>query len=540
MRANARPCFVLVLFAALVALVTADSGSSVAVAKPADGGTFRIALNVNPSGIDSIDPALAGSPQKAMILRATCAQLLAFPGPKPEVAAGYPKVSRDRLTYTFRIRPGFRFNNGEPLTAQNFARAIFRFLSPATRAEDARLYAERIVGGSEFHDGKADTLRGVVVVRRTLVLKLTKPWPQLLYDLANPGPFCPVPAALPLDPEGVGAPLPGSGPYYIARYVPGQEIVLARNRLYRGGRPHHVDRFVVDLTGTITTVTQKVADGRADYAIAAASQFEELAKRYGVNKSQFFAYLAPDASPRMIILNSARPLFRNNPQLRRAVNFAIDRRALAAAIGGPVAAPTDQYLSPSAAGFRDVPIYPFRGDLRKARALARGHTRSGKAVLYTSELFPFNLAQTKLIQERLRQIGIEAEIKTFPHAVFLSKMFTPGEPFDLANSIGFGSGYPDHTILNCMFQGRATPAAGGCNVFNFNSRRYNRLLDRAARLVGPARFRFYGRLDIELARVAAPAVPYLLPKFGILVSKRAGCHRFDKPLFDLAALCLTR
>src|SRR5262249_48654647 len=354
-----------------------------------------------------------------------------------------------------------------------------------------------------------------------------------------PGDFCPVPVALPLDPEGVGAPLPGSGPYYISRYVPGQEVVLSRNRLYHGPRSQHVDRFVVDLTGTITTATDEVADGKADYAIAAASEFEQLVRKYGVNRSQFFAFFVPDVTPRIVVLNSARPLFRNNPQLRRAVNFAIDRRALAAAIGGDAAAPTDQFLSPYAAGFRDVRIYPFGGNLRKARALARGHTRSGKAVIYSSELFPFILAQSKLIQARLRQIGIEAEIKTFPHPVFLAKMFTPGEPFDFANGIGFTTGYPDHTVLNCMFDGRERPpAVGGCNVFGFNSARYNRLLDRAQLLVGPARFRLYGRLDVELARDAAAAAPILLPRLGILVSNRAGCHRFDRPLFDLAAVCL--
>jgi ABC-type transport system substrate-binding protein len=244
----------------------------------------------------------------------------------------------------------------------------------------------------------------------------------------------------------------------------------------------------VDLSGTVGTTTQRVVDGNADFAFAAPTEFEPLARRYGVNKSQFFAFIGPDAGPRILVLNSGRPLFRNNPQLRRAVNFAIDRRALAAVIGSRLSAPTDQFLSPLATGFRDVRIYPFRGDIKKARALARGHTRSGKAVLYASEVFPFLLAQTKLIQERLRQIGIDAEIQTFPHPVFLRKVTTPGEPFDLANSIGFTSGYPDHTLLNCMFHGREIPPAEGCNVFHFNSPRYNRLLDRAERLSGPGRF----------------------------------------------------
>jgi ABC-type oligopeptide transport system substrate-binding subunit len=539
MRAKLRLCLMVVMCTALLAAASVGRGSSKSAAEPVQGGTFRIALQVNPLGVDSIDPALASSPLEGMILRPTCAQLMAFPGPKPEASKGYPKVSRDRLTYTFTIREGFRFNTGEPVTAQNFAHAITRFLSPAMRVEDAGFVADRFVGGRAFHEGKATTLRGVVATRNTLVLRLTRPWPQLLHDLAGSGFSCPVPAALPLDAEGVGAPLPGSGPYYVAGFVPGREVVLARNPHYRGGRPQHVDSFVIDLTSTLETTTQKVVEGKADLAFAAASQIEQLARRYGVNRSQFFVFMSPEGGPRMLVLNSRRPLFRDNPNVRRAVNFAINRKALAAVVGSHVASPTDQFLSPYAAGFRDARIYPLRGDMRKARALARGKTRSGKAVFYSSELFPFQVAQTKLIQKSLRQIGIETEIKTFPHPVFLRKVFTPGEPFDIANSIGFVSGYPDHTLLNCMFHGRFIPPAEGCNAFYFNSARYNRLLDRAERLVGPARYRLYGRLDVELARDAAPAVPYLIPNTGVLVSRRAGCHRFSRPLFDLATVCLT-
>jgi len=283
-----------------------------------NGGTFRIALNVNPGGVDSIDPALPGAPSKGMVLRPTCAQLMAFPGPKPEVSAGYPKRSPDRRTYTFTIRKGFRFNTGEPVTAQSYARAITRFLSPAMRVEDVAELAERFVGGRAFNEGTELKLRGVAATGRTLVFRLTRPWPHLPYELATPTLFCPVPARLPIVAEG--APLPGSGPYYVSRFVPGRKIVLARNRLYRGSRPQHVDRFDVDLTSTLETTTQRVIQGRADFAIAAASQFKPLGRRYGINRRRFFTFLSPESGPRILALNSRRGLVRNNAALRRAVN----------------------------------------------------------------------------------------------------------------------------------------------------------------------------------------------------------------------------
>ena len=539
MRAKALLCLLLG-GATLVGVVAAGSSHGAPAPKPIKGGTFRIALHVNPLGVDSIDPALIGGRPEELLLRATCAQLMAFPGPTPEAAAGYPKVSRNRLTYTFTIKKGLRFNTGEPVTARNFARGIIRTLSPEMRAQSAAFFAELFLGGPAFAEGKEKTLRGVIATGQTLVLRLAKPHSQLLYDLALPGGFCPVPAALPIDPEGVGAPLPGSGPYYISRFVPGREVVLERNRRYRGPRPQRVDRFTVDLTSSIASTAQRVETGQADLAFVAPPAVESLVRKYGINRSQLFAHPATDSTPRMIVLNSSRPLFRNNARLRRAVNFAVDRQALSDATGPNATTPTDQYLVPSAAGFRRVRIYPVRGDIRKAQALARGQTRSGKAVFYVSEGFPFLRAQAVLVQERLRQIGVEAEIRTFPHPVFLRKLFTPGEPYDLALSLGFSNGYPDHTSLNWMFHGRRIPPADGGNAFYFNSPRFNRLLDRAERLAGLARLRLYASLDVELARDAAPAVPTVLVNTTVFVSRRAGCQRFDRALFDLAAVCLTR
>ena len=86
------------------------------------------------------DPAQQ-RPRDEQLLYATCAKLLNYPdsaGPagarlRPEVAAAMPTVSRDGRTYTFRIRPGFRFSppSNEPVTAETFRHTIERrSLSP--------------------------------------------------------------------------------------------------------------------------------------------------------------------------------------------------------------------------------------------------------------------------------------------------------------------------------------------------------------------------------------------------------------------------
>jgi hypothetical protein len=68
--------------------------------------------------------------------------------------------------------------------------------------------------------------------------------------------------------------------------------------------------------------------------------------------------------------------------------------------------------------------------------------------------------------------------------------------------------------------------------------KYNRLMDRAARLSGDARYRAYGELDVQLSRDAAPAVPYALFNLFSFVSANVGCIILP-PSLDLTAVCLT-
>ena len=169
--------------------------------------------------------------------------------------------------------------------------------------------------------------------------------------------------------------------------------MIRRNRYYGGKRPHHVDGFTVDLrAGSLDEVLDRIEAGTADWGFALAAAYldpeRRLAAKYGINKEQFF--LTPGFGFRGYALNTSRPLFRDNPQLRRAVNFAIDRAALRRAGGGRLESRlTDQYLPPTMTGFRDEDIYPLdKPDLDRARELADGHTRSGKAVLYTVTTTP--------------------------------------------------------------------------------------------------------------------------------------------------------
>jgi ABC-type transport system substrate-binding protein len=285
----------------------------------------------------------------------------------------------------------------------------------------------------------------------------------------------------------------------------------------------------------VNAIIDEIASGRLQWGSAPATmaaRAAELRQRYGVNKSQFFAI--PGVFVRVFVLNTSRPLFRNNPKLRQGVNFAADRKALTAELGPLAGTPTDQFLSPWIPGYKNARIYPLKGpDLRKARALARGRTRGGKAVLYTTTI-PLDVAQAQVLQRNLKAIGLDIEIKQFSGAALFTKLTTEGEPFDIGR-IAWGSNDP--AILNDLFHGRMIGPPTNGNLSRFNSPKFNRLLDRAARLTGEKRYRAYEALDLQLSRDAAPAIPATILNSFTFVSARVGCV-VNNPFLNLTAVCL--
>jgi ABC-type transport system substrate-binding protein len=527
----------LVLGGGLLTAAFAHEGATGATAKVRQGGTFRIASSEREA---AIDPALYNAVVTSMTGRAACAHLMNYPDKNspiglrvvPEAASRYT-ASRDGKTYSFVIRRGLRFSNGASVTAQSFVRAFVRAL--ANQDSYGAYYAGDVVGAKTAGEGERP--RGVVAQGKRLTVRLTRPAPDFPARMAL-FPFCAVPADLPIDPEGVAAPLHSAGPYYVAEFVRGRRIVLSRNRYYRGPRPHHVDRIVVDLqaAGSLDAI-ERVKRGVADYASFTDRRgYEEsanLARLYGRNKSRF--WLQPGLNFQGFFLNTRRGIFRNNLPLRRAVNFAIDRPALRDTYGRVTGGPHDQYMPPSVPGFRDSHIYPVNGpNVRKARSLVRGHLRGGKAVLYTPD-DTVSIAQAQIVKRNLAVIGLEVEVRASPSGVHFRRLFERGEPWDLG-SFGWAGDYPDpHEYLNVLF------GPGGAFNPGFDASWFNRALARAGRMKGAARYRAYGDLDIRLAQKAAPFLTFMYGIEPTFVSSRVDPRCIvRRPELDLAAVCLKR
>jgi peptide/nickel transport system substrate-binding protein len=542
------PSLRLALLVGLTLLATAAASGAAGSAPAQSGNIFRISLYPQ-AGLDNIDPALSFTPPGWALIDTTCARLMTYPDKAspagfravPEVAVGYPKVSRDLKTFTFTLRRGFRFSDGTPVLASAFARAINRMLAPAMNSSGV-VYVRDIVGAGEVLAGKRTSASGVEASGHQLVVRLTRPAPDFPTRTTLPF-FCAVPPTLPSDPEGVRS-FPGAGPYWVTEYRPGERVVIRRNRFYAGKRPHHVDGFDVDLrAASPSEMVQRIERGEADWGHAVSSVLLDpslgLVAKYGVNRSRFF--LKPGLGLRMLALNSSRPLFRNNPSLRKAVNFALDRQAIQDMSGGPLSGVlTDQYLPSTIPGFSNARVYPLSGgDVERAQALARGNLRGGKAVLYTSDV-SLPLALARLAKQQLAAIGLEVDVKGLPYhtgsAAYLRRLATRDENWDLALVLWSPSVPDPYSYINTLLGGRYI---GSTNVAGFASATYDRAMRLAARVPDAReRNRAYGALDVRLTRDSAPLAAISVPNEATFVSERVGC-KILRPALDLTAVCLS-
>ncbi|MBD0329824.1 MAG: hypothetical protein ICV64_06950 [Thermoleophilia bacterium] len=503
-------------------------------------GTLRI---VGTFAFRSADPAADSNPFTAMLHHTTCAKLFTYPerggraGTRlvPEVARALPRRSRDGRTYTFTLSRDFRFHTGERVTAAHFAYAINRILrlSPASPALP---YVEDVVGARAVVEGRRPTAVGVRARGNVLSIRLARRLPDFPARLAAHY-FCAVPLGFPAAPGAVPA---SAGPYYIAEWQPAARVVLRRNPFYRGSRLRRATQIAYALGVSLDAVALQVERGEADVGFPAPASHPEIVRRYGVNRERFFA--APSLRTATLALNTARPLFRNNARLRRAVNFAVDRPALARLFGGIARGTTDQYLSHAMPGFRDARIYPLHGpDVRRARRLAAGRTRSGTAVMYTANPTDTARSRAQIVQRDLARIGIEVEVRIgsfVPPASF----FTPEAPYDIWDAPITGGEYPDPFVtLNRQFSGSSLRSRANANFSFMNVPRYNRALARAARLSGAARLRAYARLDAQLAREAAPLVAYTTANNVAFVARTIGCVTMT-PVYgvSLGSVCRRR
>jgi oligopeptide transport system substrate-binding protein len=490
------------------------------------GGIFRVGTT---GASVQVDPQLAYITTAWWLEYATAAKLYNYPdrrGPSgnvlvPEVASRFT-VSNGGRTYTFFIRKGFRFSDGEPVTAKSFKRAINRVANKDLDSPGAafiitdplyRNYGTNIVGAKDVHDGYGTDVRGVRVRGNRLIIHLTEPDGAFLSKITMPF-FQATSKKLRLDREIVNVDdvdvLPSAGPYAFSRNDVNQLTSIRQNPFWKRGpgrmRPRNLAGLDLHWNLNEQTAFHQTNNNELDEGPLPAAEVIGVANRYGLNKTRFWT--KPVNCTGYLPMNMANHLFKGNSNLRKAVSYAVDRRAYVAQAGPYAGEPWSHLLNPGVPGWRNVNLYPLdKPDLTKARQLAAGHLRDGKITVYYRSSGTTNPAQAAIVRQDLINIGFEPANITMKNVYggIYDPMGRKGNDADIAVGRGWCSDYPDpYDWINILLDGKTIRDENNTNLSYMDLPKWNRKMEAAAMLVGPKRFKVYGQLDLDIMKQVAP------------------------------------
>lgn len=442
----------------------------------------------------------------------------------PNLATAIPRPTNDGRTYTFRLRPGIRYSNGVPLRASDFRRSFERVFE---RGEEFGMYFLEALAGAERckrRQARCDLSSSVVTDddARTVTLHLARPDPELPSKLAFT--FL---VAVPRDtPSKVGTrPVPATGPYVVAGFVPGRQVRLVRNPRFREWTPARpagyadeiVIRFQVPERQTIAAVTRGEADataipqvvaGTLDMGRLRATSGERL--RSNPTQGQF-----------SVMLDTEEPPF-DDVRVRRAVHLAIDREAVVRAVGGPEwASPSCQVLPPNYPGHE--PFCPYEPNLARARRLVTAAGEQGTEVVLLAREYLRPI--TAPVLAAFQAIGLRPRARYVEDVDYLSTLFR-GEAD--AGLWGWIADYPSaSTWIRPQF-------ACGAHPYGFCDRALDRAMDAAERLGATdpsAAHAAWARIDRTIT-MHAPFVPLFVAQLPYLVSERVGNYQYS-PVYEL-------
>lgn len=266
---------------------------------------------------------------------------------EPQLARRWD-VSEDGYTWTFYLRRGVRFHDGTPFDA----RAVKVNLDRLT-GEESRLARKSLI---------APYLKFVEVVDDDIVrLHLRRPFAALLTHLAHGGGAMISPAALERYGRGVSRNPVGTGPFRLREWIPGDRLVLERNRDY-WGPPPAVDVLVLKPVPDAPSRVIMLETGEADvsYPIP-ATDVPWLRRRKDID-------LLVTPSQRMIYIgiNTKRPPL-SDVRVRRSLNYAVDKEAIVDRVLLGMGTVADSPMPPGTWGHAATGAYRY--DPIKARRL---------------------------------------------------------------------------------------------------------------------------------------------------------------------------
>lgn len=362
-------------------------------------------------------------------------------------------VSPDLRTYTFRLRRGVKFQNGEPFDSAAVKYSFERAVGKDSVNKDKAVFAniERI-----------DTPDA-----HTVVLNLKNGNVDLPFQLGQGTAIIVEPKSAPTN----GTRPVGTGPYKLDAWNKGSSVVLSRWDGYRNAKDVKLRRVTIRFISDVAAQAAALLSGDVDVFPRVAVQ--RSIKQFEGNKKFQVIVGGSRAKTIMAINNKRKPL--DDVRVRRAILAAIDRKAVIEGAVDGFGVPIGSFYVPGAPGYVDTTaINPF--DQAKARALLHQAGVTPPLEL-TMKLPPVSYARQggEVIAAQLAKVGINVKIENVEWAQWMSGVYgqkaydltivSHVEPLDFGNFArpGYYWGYESQAFNELWTKINATVDAGQRN-----------------------------------------------------------------------------
>jgi len=451
------------------------------------------------SDAQKLDPADVDDGESVNTLAQICEGLLRFkPGTlelEPWLAESF-ESSADGLTHTFRIRDGIEFHDGTPLTAET---AAFSFRRQLDDGHPAHLPTASYSYWKFLYPEVAAV---EVVDDMTLRFRLSKPNATLLYSLAI------FPAWL-ISPQTPPAEIPsrpiGTGPYRFVEWRPGQAVVLAKNENYWAYEPQF-ERLILKTTPENTVRRLELQSGDVD-GIDGVQPAEAFAL---ARNPDFTLYRAPSMNVGYLAIQSSAKRWQD-PELRRALAMAIDRKAIAELALDGAAVPANYPIPPGFLGEPKASEPPIPYDPEAARKiLARYPELMDEPIVISTfnaarAYFPDPQRVASLIRNDWKAAGLKVDVETRDFKSHLQTL--RNGDFETALIGWYGDNGDTDNFLSTFFHSRAAQPGSATNFSFYRNPKMDELLDAARRTENPQQRSELYTKALEIWEEDLPIIP---------------------------------
>jgi peptide/nickel transport system substrate-binding protein len=382
--------------------------------------SLTLAMALEPPGLDPTAGAASAIAEITLYnIYETLTKINPDGSVSPLLAEGW-EVSPDLRTYTFRLRKGVKFHNGEAFNAETARFSFLRAGADKSTNKDKRTFA---------------TMETVSAVdAHTLVIVNKELDPDFLFLMGQA-------TAIMVEPKSAdtNATRPvGTGPYVLDNWVKGSSVSLKKWAEHRNAATVKIARasfrFISDSAAQVAALMAGDIDAFPRVTPRSVAQFNGNAK---------FQVLVSGSRAKTILAinNKKKPL--DDVRVRRAIAAAIDRKAVIQGAGDGYGAPIGSHYVPSAPGYVDTTgVNPYNPENTRALLKEAGIT-SPLELTITLPPPPYARQGGEVIAAMLAKVGINAKLQNVEWAQWLSGTFTQKnydltiishvEPFDLGN-----------------------------------------------------------------------------------------------------------